>query len=64
MLKTEAAIVDAMERLMSGRTTFLITHRPSTLRYCDAVLRLEHGCVVAFEQKDRVTAREVTNVST
>src|SRR5204862_3274613 len=48
-LKTETAIVDAMERLMQGRTTFLITHRPSTLKYCDAILRLEHGRVAAFE---------------
>jgi ATP-binding cassette subfamily B protein len=45
-VKTEAAIVEAMERLMRGRTTFIITHRPSALRNCDWVLRMEHGRIV------------------
>lgn len=44
-LETEAAILDAMERLMRGRTAFLIAHRPSTLAICDDVLRLEGGRV-------------------
>jgi ATP-binding cassette subfamily B protein len=30
-LHTEAVILDALERLMLGRTVFLITHRPSAL---------------------------------
>ena len=33
---TEAAIMEAMERLMQGRTTFMIAHRLSTLENCDA----------------------------
>jgi ATP-binding cassette subfamily B protein len=37
--KTEFGILDALERLMAGRTTFLIAHRDSTLEGCD--LRLE-----------------------
>lgn len=44
-LKTEASIVAAMERLMSGRTTFLIAHRPGLLERCDLLLRVEHGRV-------------------
>ena len=32
---TEAAIMEAMERLMRGRTTFMIAHRLSTLANCD-----------------------------
>ena len=47
-VKTEAAIVDAMERLMQGRTTFIITHRETALKHCDFILRLEHGRVAAF----------------
>jgi len=43
---TESAIMDATERLMSGRTTFMIAHRLSTLEYCDARLQLEHGRLV------------------
>jgi ATP-binding cassette, subfamily B, bacterial len=42
---TEAAILDAMARLMRGRTTFIITHRESMLRYCAAVFRIEAGRV-------------------
>jgi ATP-binding cassette subfamily B protein len=38
-VKTEAGIINAIERLMRGRTTFLIAHRLATLEGCD--LRLE-----------------------
>jgi ATP-binding cassette subfamily B protein len=40
---TEAAIMEATERLMSGRTTFMIAHRLSTLKSCDVVLVLDQG---------------------
>ncbi len=39
-LKTEAVILEALERLMRGRTVFLITHRPSPLAAWDRHLRL------------------------
>jgi ATP-binding cassette subfamily B protein len=42
-VRTEAAILEAMERLMQGRTTFLIAHRPDTLRLCDTLLIVENG---------------------
>jgi ATP-binding cassette subfamily B protein len=42
-IETEAAIMDAMETLMRERTTFLISHRPSTLEGCDLRLELEQG---------------------
>jgi ATP-binding cassette subfamily B protein len=41
--KTEAAIVSAMERLIDGRTSFIIAHRPTTLSHCDTILRIEAG---------------------
>ncbi len=41
--RTEAGIVEAMERLMRGRTTFIIAHRLSTLKHCDILIRIEHG---------------------
>jgi ATP-binding cassette subfamily B protein len=44
---TEARILDAMERLMRGRTTFVIAHRASTLEHCDPVLMLEGGRLVS-----------------
>jgi ATP-binding cassette subfamily B protein len=43
---TEAAIMEAMQRLMRGRTTFMIAHRLSTLEICDARLELDGGRIV------------------
>ena len=45
-VKTEATIIDAMERLMAGRTTFMIAHRLSTLEGCDLRLELSEGRVI------------------
>jgi ATP-binding cassette subfamily B protein len=42
-LRTESVIVEAMDHLMQGRTTFMIAHRLSTLEGCDVLLRLEDG---------------------
>ena len=43
---TEEVIMEAMERLMDGRTAFLIAHRLSTLEACDAHLELDGGRIV------------------
>jgi ATP-binding cassette, subfamily B, bacterial len=43
---TEAVIIEAMERLMRGRTAFVIAHRLTTLAGCDARLHIEQGRVV------------------
>jgi ATP-binding cassette, subfamily B, bacterial len=40
---TEGLIMQAMDRLMAGRTTFIIAHRLNTLERCDVRLVLEHG---------------------
>lgn len=42
-VKTEALILEAMERLMGGRTTFVIAHRRSMLKNCDLELVIENG---------------------
>jgi ATP-binding cassette subfamily B protein len=44
-LKTESQIMEAMERLMEGRTAFMIAHRPATLDGCGMMLRVENGRV-------------------
>lgn len=44
--KTEAAIMEAMERLVHGRTTFMIAHRLSTLDICDMRMEIEDGRLV------------------
>lgn len=47
-VSTESAIMEAMERLMLGRTTFMIAHRLSTLEHCDMRLVIEHGHLVSL----------------
>jgi ABC-type multidrug transport system fused ATPase/permease subunit len=44
--KTEAVILDALDRLMTGRTTFMIAHRLSTIRRADQILVLDKGRLV------------------
>jgi ATP-binding cassette subfamily B protein len=46
-MNTEAGIMEAMERLMRGRTVFIIAHRLQTLKDCDMWLRIEGGRLVA-----------------
>jgi len=42
-VKTEAMIMEAMQKLMTNRTTLIIAHRLSTLDVCDMQLELEPG---------------------
>ncbi len=50
-VKTEAAIMEAMERLVEGRTTFMIAHRLSTLENCDLRIELEAGRIAGSQQQ-------------
>ena len=52
-VKTEAALLEAMERLVRSRTTFIITHRLSALKHCDMVVRIEKGRLIAIEPDTR-----------
>jgi ATP-binding cassette subfamily B protein len=45
--ETERLIQHALDRLMEGRTTFVIAHRLSTVRRADLILVLEKGRIVA-----------------
>ncbi len=44
--RTEAELMDVVGELTRGRTTFLITHRPGTLKSCDIQLVLTQGRVL------------------
>jgi ABC-type multidrug transport system fused ATPase/permease subunit len=55
--KTEAVILEALERLMVGRTTFMIAHRLSTLKHADQVLVINHGELVEHGTQDELIAR-------
>jgi ATP-binding cassette subfamily B protein len=43
---TEKDLIEVMERLTCGRTTFMIAHRLNTLRHCDLQLVLQQGRVI------------------
>jgi ATP-binding cassette subfamily B protein/subfamily B ATP-binding cassette protein MsbA len=42
---TEALVMAGIERLMEGRTTFIIAHRLSTVRRCDRIVVLQDGAI-------------------
>ena len=44
-MHTEALLLEALERLTQGRTTFIIAHRMSTIRNADRIVMIEHGKV-------------------
>ena len=44
--RTERVILEALSRLMVGRTTFMIAHRLSTVRHCKHILVIDHGRLV------------------
>jgi ABC-type multidrug transport system ATPase subunit len=44
--RTEAVILDALEDLTVGRTSFVIAHRLSTVRHADRILVMNHGELV------------------
>jgi ABC-type multidrug transport system fused ATPase/permease subunit len=56
--KTEAVILDALERLMTGRTTFMVAHRLSTIRHADKILVLNQGQLVEQGTHDELLERD------
>lgn len=54
--RTEQLIEKGMDKLMKGRTTFVIAHRLSTVRRSDAIIVLEHGEIVERGDHDELMA--------
>ncbi len=51
---TEARIQSALEQLISGRTSFVVAHRLSTIRHADTVLVLDQGRIIERGTHDQL----------
>ena len=62
--RTERALLGAIERLMAGRTTFIVAHRHSTIRHADQILLLESGRVrrLDTDRTRALTQRPIVSV--
>jgi len=54
--ESEAAIQRAMERMLKGRTSFIVAHRLSTIRGADIIVLLEHGQIREMGRHDELMA--------
>nr|WP_308669162.1 ABC transporter ATP-binding protein [uncultured Agathobacter sp.] len=56
--RTERIVQDGMDKLMHGRTTFVIAHRLSTVRNSDCIMVLEQGRIIERGSHDELIAKK------
>ena len=56
--RTEKMVQEGMDALMSGRTTFVIAHRLSTVRNSDCIMVLEQGRIIERGNHDELIAKK------
>ncbi len=58
--RTEAIVQRGMDKLMEGRTVFVIAHRLSTVRNADVIMVLDHGRIIERGNHDKLIAEKGT----
>lgn len=58
--RTEALVQDGMDKLMKGRTVFVIAHRLSTVQNSDVIMVLDHGRIIERGNHEKLIAEKGT----
>ncbi len=58
--RTEAIVQRGMDKLMEGRTVFVIAHRLSTVRHADVIMVLDHGRIIERGNHEMLIAQKGT----
>lgn len=58
--RTKALVQDGMDKMMKGRTVFVIAYRLSTVRNSDCIMVLDHGRILERGSRDSLIAEKGT----
>ena len=56
--RTEKLVQEGMDKLMAGRTVFVIAHRLSTVQNSDAIMVLDHGRIIERGSHNELIAQK------
>ncbi len=56
--ETESLITEALEKLMSGRTTIMVAHRLSTIQHADKIIVMDHGQIAESGSHQQLLAMD------